>query len=75
MNQHINKMWHSYISVLMYSHIREKNYKQSRVEYYTTIKESGACYNMDEPQAKEFTQRDHILLDFMYMRCPEKAKL
>ena len=40
MNQHIKKMWHSYISVLMYSHTVEKNNcKQSRVEYYTTIKE------------------------------------
>lgn len=40
-NESTHKMWHSYISVLMYSHTIENNYKQSRVEYYTTITETA----------------------------------
>ena len=41
---------------------------------------TDVCYNTDEPlkhyaKSKQSDAKDHILYDFIYMKCPEQANL
>ena len=50
------------------------------VEYYLSIEEHDACYNMDEPwkhyvKWKTPDTKGHTLYDSIYMKCPGYANL